>query len=80
MKWIESESHEGSEMATFILSSAKTALEKAGIQVPHSPWDRAGAVMIAEAINLAAKVVDEDFYDMKSAVIDAAERFFSAFF
>lgn len=55
-----------------ILSAAAAALEAVGVSVPVSPWDTAGAVWIAEAINWAAKAIDEDFYFLKPRVIEAA--------
>ena len=54
------------------LTNAKVALESAGVDVPCSPWDTAGAIMIAEAVNWAAKTIDYKFYGIKPAVIDAA--------
>ena len=55
-----------------ILSMAAAALESVGVSVPVSPWDVGGAVMIAEAVNWAAKVIDEEFYSLKPRVIEAA--------
>lgn len=55
-----------------ILSAAAAALEAAGVSVPVSPWDTTGAVMIAEAVNWAAKAIDEGFYFIKPRVIEAA--------
>ena len=55
-----------------ILLAARLALADEGVTVEGSHWDAATAVMICEAVNWAAKSLDEAFYAMKPACIEAA--------
>lgn len=52
-------------------SMAVDALQKAGIPVRRE-WTAANAVMVAEACNLAAKIIDEDFYGLKPGCVEFA--------
>lgn len=53
------------------LRQAVEMLGEHGIQIPLD-WKPETAVMVAEACNLAAKAIDDDFYGLKPQVIEAA--------
>lgn len=55
-----------------VVSLAAYALEQYGVKVPSSTWEPSTALMVAEAVNLAAKTIDDGFYAIKHRVIDAA--------
>ena len=55
-----------------ILCEARLALADEGVAIDGSHWNPATAVLIAEAVNWAAKCIDEAFYFIKPGVIEAA--------
>lgn len=55
-----------------ILADARIRLEQDGIEIRRSHLDPAGAVLLAEAVNWAAKAVDEEYYLLKPEVVWAA--------
>jgi len=65
MEWCEGD-------LTAPVAIAAGALRNAGVSVEVSTETIEGAIMIAEAVNLAAKVIDDGFYELKPKVIDAA--------
>lgn len=62
--------------AEAVLRDAVEALASRGVHVPDAiasqPHHGPHAVLLAEAVNLAAKVIDEGFYDLKPRVFCAA--------
>lgn len=57
-----------------VIAAARSALEEAGVEIDGWLEPAVEAVLIAEAVNLAAKVIDEGFYRMKPSVWAAAAR------
>lgn len=55
-----------------VVSLAASALAEYGIETPYSTWEAPTALLVAEAVNHAAKTIDEGFYLLKPRVIDAA--------
>ncbi len=55
-----------------IISISKGLLIDNGVDCDLSPWDAGNALLIAEAVNNAAKVIDYGFYSIKAQTIDAA--------
>jgi|GEM_PF-4580727 len=56
------------------LMDAAFALRQEGVEVGVSPLDAAGAVLLAEGVNWAAKALDCEFYAIKAATIAAAAK------
>ncbi len=67
----EDETHPAADCPFAALRRAADALEEVGVHVDLD-WSPESAVMVAEACNLAAKVLDEDFYALKPPAIEAA--------
>lgn len=60
---------------TDILEHAVQRLTAENIEVGINPYTSAGVVILAEACNWAAKVIDRSFYDMKESLILEALEF-----
>lgn len=55
-----------------VLLDAQAALAAVGVEMDFSPLRPAGAILVAEAVNWAAKTINPSFYDIKPGVVDAA--------
>lgn len=54
------------------LGEAVSRLRIAGVEIKIDPYTPEGVVLIAEAVNLAAKVLDDSFYELKPDVWSVA--------
>lgn len=54
------------------VSISKQLLIDNGVECDLSPWDAGNALLIAEAVNNAAKMIDSGFYSIKGPTVDAA--------
>lgn len=57
-----------------VIQAARNALHEAGVQLDSGLCPADSAVLTAEAVNWAAKCLDEQFYDIKADVWQAASR------
>lgn len=56
------------------LDDSVYALRANGVEVPTGWWDRGNPIVVAEAVNWAAKTITPGFYDLKGGVVDQVSR------